>query len=57
MITIQEKFCTGLERGWGWGGRVKAIIRTASAVKNTTDTADTETARTGYRCHQKQEYP
>jgi hypothetical protein len=33
MITVLEKFCTELERGWG-GGRVKAITRTASAVKN-----------------------
>ena len=33
MITILEKFLTGLERGVG-GGVVKAITRTASAVKN-----------------------
>jgi hypothetical protein len=32
MITILEKFLTGLERGWG--GEVKTITRTASAVKN-----------------------
>jgi hypothetical protein len=32
MMTILEKFCTELE-GWG-GGDVKAITRTASAVKN-----------------------
>jgi hypothetical protein len=36
MITILEKFLTGLEMG-GWGGGwVKAITRTASAVKNHT---------------------
>jgi hypothetical protein len=35
MITILEKFCTELERGGGGGGvGVKAITRTASAVKN-----------------------
>ncbi len=37
MITILEKFLTELEMG-GWGvgggGGVKAITRTASAVKN-----------------------
>jgi hypothetical protein len=37
MITILEKFLTGLEMGMeGGGGRVKAITRTASAVKNHT---------------------
>jgi hypothetical protein len=34
MITILEKFCTELVMGGGGG--VKAITRTASAVKNTT---------------------
>ncbi len=36
MITILEKFCTELERGGGVEGGVgvKAITRTASAVKN-----------------------
>ncbi len=33
MITILEKFLTELEMGVGGGG-VKAITRTASAVKN-----------------------
>jgi hypothetical protein len=35
MITILEKFFTELERGGG--GVVKAITRTASAVKNRAD--------------------
>jgi hypothetical protein len=35
MITILEKFLTELEMGGGGGGGgVKAITRTASAVKN-----------------------